>query len=1216
MLYLEIDVRRGRWRLDVVVEREHRCERCATPTPVDTAMPARSSIYMFSSPSLGQALEQSDAPCSGLWHSYLWSRMHVSTVPSDPTHCAPCSRIPPTPIFTGGGANGGCANRATQYICAHSEGASGGSGGEEDVASPGRHPRRGEHHAVNCALCYSLHAGRLNLCERDGCARSYCSATCRNSDWKSHGHNHWCGKSAERDTGYQISDAGVGRGEGVFALQEFVAGDRIMVERASLTAAFETPVGSAPLLSLPTGVKAALSCLSSAVSEDATAAVSDELAAAKLQRKFTNNAICLGDADRSSGLFLTIAKVNHACAGNSEHYYLAEHGLMLLVATTNIAAGDEITFSYVHDCATKQQRAANLQHWGIVCDCRACVVRPGGATSVCDTLDKIARLDAKLVSQGSRGHISKALTTGHRLLELYERSGLGSLMLSSRTNFDMFGLAALEPSMRAEARQFLRNSCRLDACFFGRSDLDICQSKRALLAQVASSGEESGLESESGEAGSSGGGSVDDGRTSDEEDWPRVCAATVMQRMESSAIDRAAASHVLAARMADDGAAMICQVLPPDACAAARGALLHLRDEGQMSHLFSSPTSNHAPPCAAECVWLCDAAFAAMAHYDGACGGDRSSGASAIRCAVDACAAEARRALVTLGYDPADVCQLGLPMAAVGVEPALAERFHCGHEGAPALHHRPMDGLDAKGSRPSELILTSTLILHGSGGSDHGLGGKGAPWTADGAMGGSSSAVDDVTARVAVLRTHAAPRMPAAAGTAGSKPGSKRRRGEDAAAKGEDADDQSVHLAGPSVREMSFHPEVGDLLLIHPHTSRSLSGDRVSITLWWQLANAAADQPADVLSAVGITAAAGTTAGDATATVYVPHMPPTATVDLSNITPKAASTTDAVSANTNHASASAPAIGAKSSTGGTPEVYDGILSRSVREALCAMPPVRFGIYDRSCSPCNAHEQLIGSLLEQLGDDSRYIEYWGRAVWQAVPAHSDLDEIPLLAPLLPGGEPPHPRFPLWAHVVYLDIADGVAAPTVLWDDGHSRSRHVIVVPAVASRLLRFSGSWVHAVPKPAAEHLGEEQTEGDEVAEEARGGVLRHVLLFNSWPDAPPVGQPSRPAAEVSEMAADTTANALEQSAAKAAPFEQWRPSLILRPGAARDGTSAVIPAAQDAQSPTTAFVARLMGGPRRRGRSERYRCDALTASRDAVYDALYESMAPSSFCVQ
>ena len=1028
---------------------------------------------------------------------------------------------------------------------------------EGAASAPGGEP------ATPCAFCYCLHGGnRSNICGRDGCPRSYCSAACQSSDWQSHGHDQWCGKSAERDAGYRISGAGMGRGEGVYSLRHFVPGDRIMVERKSLGAALGTPVGSAALLALPAGVKAALTCLSSATSEDESAAIGDQLVAAMLQRKFTNNSIGLGDADRSSGLFLTIAKVNHSCAGNSEHYYLEEHGLMLLVATTNIAVGDEITFSYVHESATQQQRAEKLQHWGIVCDCRACVVLPGGTGSVCKALDKIARLDAKLVAQGSCGRISKALATGQRLLDLYEQSGLGSLMLCSRTNFDMFGLASLEPSMRAEAKQYLQASCKLDATFFGRSDLEICQSKRALLAQAASSGDESGRESD-GEDGSSEGGSVeDDGRTSDEDEWPRACAATVVERIGARTIDSDPAGHTLAAHMSDDGAAMIQRVLPSDACATAKRALLYLRDECNMSHLFSSPMSNHAPPCAAECVWLCDAAFAAMERFDGAGGGSEDGGgAGAIRRAVDACAGEARRALKALGYDPADACQLGLPMASVGLEAAQAERFHCGHEAAPALHHQPLDGLDAQGSRASTLILTSTLVLEGRR---------------------SESAVQDVAAQMAVLRTHvAASRAVEAPGRADSK----RRRVEDA----HDGQEVAAHNKEATVVEISFQPEAGDVLLIPPHTPRSLSGGRVSITLWWQLSNAAADQRAAALTAVP-----------------------------STITPAATSTSASAS---NIAPTTALAVDAKS----TPVVFDGVLSHSVREALGAMPPVRFGVYDRSCPPSNAHEELIESLLEQLGDHSRYIEYWGRAVWRAVPAHSDLDEIPLLATVPAGDEPPRPRFPLWAHVVYLDIAGGVAAPTVVWDDEHSRSRHVVVIPAVPSRLLRFCGSWVHAVPKPAAEHLGEEQTEAEELDEEARGGVVRHVLLFNSWPDAPPVGQPSRPTAGTTEVVADDgahcqTVDASEQAATKATPFDQWRPSLIVQHGGVADGTpaaaSAGTSAALDVLPSTTALVARLMGGARRRGRSVRYRCDALEASREAVYDALYEPVNPSSFCVR
>ena len=188
----------------------------------------------------------------------------------------------------------------------------------------------------------------------------------------------------------------------------------------------------------------------------------------------------------------------------------------------------------------------------------------------------------------------------------------------------------------------------------------------------------------------------------------------------------------------------------------------------------------------------------------------------------------------------------------------------------------------------------------------------------------------------------------------------------------------------------------------------------------------------------------------------------------------------------------------------------------------------------------------------------------------VPAHSDVDEMPLLEP--PNGSPSPPRFPLWAHVLYLDVANGVAAPTVLWDDEHMHSRSVVVVPAVPSRLLRFEGSWVHAVPKPAAEHLGEEQTEEEEAEEAARGGVLRHVLLFNTWPDAPPEGEPSRPAAvaDLNPGSADPGEDSPAVGSSggttfRATPFPTWRStSTLVRGGQLAGGSTAATATANEA----------------------------------------------------
>ena len=65
------------------------------------------------------------------------------------------------------------------------------------------------------------------------------------------------------------------------------------------------------------------------------------------------------------------------------------------------------------------------------------------------------------------------------------------------------------------------------------------------------------------------------------------------------------------------------------------------------------------------------------------------------------------------------------------------------------------------------------------------------------------------------------------------------------------------------------------------------------------------------------------------------------------------------------------------------------------------------------------------------------------------------------------------------------------------DPNQARRRFYVVPAVPARLLRFEGSWVHAVPKPTAELLGERESEAEEAGDAA--SVLRHVLPFFHHP---------------------------------------------------------------------------------------------------------------------
>ena len=80
-------------------------------------------------------------------------------------------------------------------------------------------------------------------------------------------------------------------------------------------------------------------------------------------------------------------------------------------------------------------------------------------------------------------------------------------------------------------------------------------------------------------------------------------------------------------------------------------------------------------------------------------------------------------------------------------------------------------------------------------------------------------------------------------------------------------------------------------------------------------------------------------------------------------------------------------------------------------------------------------------------------------------------------------------PVSAHVLYLEVAPEVAAPTLLWVPGATPSLRVV---QATPRLLRFAGDPMH-VPRPACEYIGEDEAAADsddEGGEEDRGGGRR------------------------------------------------------------------------------------------------------------------------------
>jgi hypothetical protein len=146
------------------------------------------------------------------------------------------------------------------------------------------------------------------------------------------------------------------------------------------------------------------------------------------------------------------------------------------------------------------------------------------------------------------------------------------------------------------------------------------------------------------------------------------------------------------------------------------------------------------------------------------------------------------------------------------------------------------------------------------------------------------------------------------------------------------------------------------------------------------------------------------------------------------------------------------------------------------------------------------EIALDDILKELGDDSPFCEYWCRQDWRHIEAHADVDEYS--ARKFP--DQPY-RFPDHAHVLYLSVGSEAGGPTCLFHDVSHGGQildlpkiQMTSVPPVEGRLLRFDGSWLHTVPRPAdLWTLSFVQGSMDYGPD-----FQRSVVLFNTWKEAP------------------------------------------------------------------------------------------------------------------
>lgn len=310
-----------------------------------------------------------------------------------------------------------------------------------------------------CAYCYATSEALL-LCGQCH-KRKYCSKECQRFDWKQCHHRHFCKVGiGEFGVDWQVKESPHTGGLGVFALRTIQKDEIIMTER--------------PILQLPTPSSRLESPRVRETDIPATARpafASLHPPNGSLVDKFALNCMSLTDDDTDgddiAGVFIRLSRVNHHCLGNSNHRYLDNRNVKILVANRTIEEGEEINFSYTPSKFDAMMRRAMLQmNYKFACRCSVCT-NPDLAAE----LERMKDLDDAILSLGSHGRVEHAMQKGKALIKLYDKHGMSS-WLYQRTYYDLYQVAITKRKTYSQGVKFIKKSYEAALAF--TSDPQYC----------------------------------------------------------------------------------------------------------------------------------------------------------------------------------------------------------------------------------------------------------------------------------------------------------------------------------------------------------------------------------------------------------------------------------------------------------------------------------------------------------------------------------------------------------------------------------------------------------------------------------------------------------------------------------------------------------------------------------------------------------------------
>ncbi|KAG1653290.1 hypothetical protein FOA52_009152 [Chlamydomonas sp. UWO 241] len=159
---------------------------------------------------------------------------------------------------------------------------------------------------------------------------------------------------------------------------------------------------------------------------------------------FQTNALPLGSSSDGvdRGLFLVASRLNHSCQPNVETRWNAGLGGATVHATSDIAAGDELAYSYVaYDTLFSpraQRRALLAQGWGFQCGCAACALEGDRARQSDARRRALRPMSDAIYESISSVRLEEGVGLVEQMLALLDEEGLALPNLRGARAYDAF----------------------------------------------------------------------------------------------------------------------------------------------------------------------------------------------------------------------------------------------------------------------------------------------------------------------------------------------------------------------------------------------------------------------------------------------------------------------------------------------------------------------------------------------------------------------------------------------------------------------------------------------------------------------------------------------------------------------------------------------------------------------------------------------------------